>query len=79
MIVVVSALSVKQTVVGDCSFVSALAVAANYERRFRKRLITGSVFPQNRSGAPIYSPSGQYSIRLHLNGEFYMAGTMLSL
>lgn len=43
MIIAVSCFPIRQTCVTDCSFVASMAVAAQYERRFKKRLITKCV------------------------------------
>ncbi|OCT75926.1 hypothetical protein XELAEV_18031112mg [Xenopus laevis] len=40
MIYTVSSISIKQTIVSDCSFVASLAISAAYERRYNKKLIT---------------------------------------
>merc|ERR550534_2008012 len=68
MIAHISAMSITQTLIGDCSFVSSLCITAYYEQKFRKKLITPILFPQNRNGQPIYNPSGKYIVKLHLNG-----------
>ncbi|CAH8620579.1 unnamed protein product [Dicrocoelium dendriticum] len=68
MIMAVSCFSIRQTVVTDCSFVASMAIAAQYERRFKKRLITNIIFPHNRNGEAVYNPCGIYVVRLHING-----------
>eukprot|EP00656_Telonema_subtile_P046224 TRINITY_DN5258_c0_g1_i7.p1 TRINITY_DN5258_c0_g1~~TRINITY_DN5258_c0_g1_i7.p1 ORF type:complete len:384 (-),score=101.14 TRINITY_DN5258_c0_g1_i7:1357-2508(-) len=68
MIVQVSPQSVTQTVVTNCSFVCSLAVSAGYEAKFKRALIGSIVYPQNRSGTPVISPSGKYMVRLNFNG-----------
>ncbi|KAG2385981.1 hypothetical protein C9374_003130 [Naegleria lovaniensis] len=60
---------VQSHVVTDCSFVASLCVAALYERKYNKKLITNSIFPQNpKTNKPYYNPSGKYSIKIFLNG-----------
>ena len=63
----VSPRNVTQTCVSDCSFVSALILSAGFERKFNRRLLTCSIFPQE-NGQPVINPSGRYCIRLYLNG-----------
>jgi calpain-7 len=68
MISQISAYSITQDVIGDCSFVSSLCIGAAYERKFNKQLITSIIYPQNRKGQPVYNPSGKYMVKLHFNG-----------
>jgi calpain-7 len=60
--------SIRQQYVTDCSFIASLCICADFERRFRKRLVTSIIYPQDRDGIPIYSPEGKYMVKLWLNG-----------
>ncbi|XP_041478876.1 calpain-7-like isoform X2 [Lytechinus variegatus] len=68
LIYAVSSFSVRQTIVQDCSFLASLAISANYERRFKKHLLTNIIYPQDRSHKPIYNPCGKYMAILWING-----------
>lgn len=68
MIKLISPYTIRQELVTDCSFVSSLCIAASYERRSGKQLITSIIYPQNRMGVPVYNPCGKYMVKLWLNG-----------
>jgi len=59
--------NVTQTMIGDCSFVSAMILSAGFERKFKKKILTCSFFPQ-KDGKPVLNPHGKYCVRLHING-----------
>lgn len=68
MIRKVDPLSVTQDLVSDCSFVCSLCIAAEFEKKFKKQLITKIIYPQNASGVPLYNAYGKYIVKLILNG-----------
>ncbi|KAJ2741165.1 cysteine protease [Coemansia sp. BCRC 34301] len=57
-----------QETVTDCSFVAALCVSVEYERRFGRQLITRHMYPRGHLGMPVYNPSGKYMVKLFVNG-----------
>ncbi|KAI8807885.1 hypothetical protein BJ742DRAFT_811118 [Cladochytrium replicatum] len=68
MICFVSGHSIIQETVTDCSFVASMCVAAAYEQRFRSKILTCNIHPQNFDGQPIYNPSGKYVVKIYFNG-----------
>lgn len=60
--------SIKQTVVSDCSFVDSLSVAALYEKKFNRRILTSIIYPRNSKDEAVFNSSGKYSVKLHVNG-----------
>ncbi|EIW80539.1 cysteine proteinase [Coniophora puteana RWD-64-598 SS2] len=61
---------VRQSVVNDCSVCASVAVCVDYQRRFKSTLLVGSLHPQDASGLPIRSASGEYALRAFLNGAY---------
>lgn len=68
MIQAVDPLSIRQHLVSDCSFVCSLCIAAAFEAKFKKRLITSIIYPQNASSIPVFNAYGKYLVKLFING-----------
>ena len=68
MIELISPMSITQDLVSDCSFVCSLCIASAFEAKFRKKLITSIIYPQNASKKPIYNAYGKYLVKLFING-----------
>mmetsp|Transcript_457 Transcript_457/g.1167 ORF Transcript_457/g.1167 Transcript_457/m.1167 type:complete len:935 (-) Transcript_457:685-3489(-) len=68
MISQINPYTIRQQYVTDCSFIASLCICALFEKRFRKRLITSIIYPQDKNGMPIYNPAGKYMVKLWLNG-----------
>ena len=68
MVSSISPYTIRQQYVTDCSFIASLCICALFEKRFRKRLITSIIYPQDANGIPIYNPAGKYIVKLWLNG-----------
>ncbi|KAJ2865561.1 cysteine protease [Coemansia aciculifera] len=57
-----------QETVTDCSFVAALCVSVEYERRFGRQLVTRHIYPRGQFGMPVFNTSGKYMVKLFVNG-----------
>uniref|UniRef100_A0A7S1PH61 Calpain catalytic domain-containing protein n=1 Tax=Percolomonas cosmopolitus TaxID=63605 RepID=A0A7S1PH61_9EUKA len=68
MFSVISSLTIRQNIVSDCSFVASLCVAANYETRFNRRLVSNIIYPQDKDGESVYNEKGWYCVKLYANG-----------
>lgn len=68
MVKAITPYTIQQRYVTDCSFIASLCICATFERRFRKRLITSILHPQDVNGELIYNPAGKYMVKLWLNG-----------
>lgn len=69
MVKSISAYTIKQYCVSDCSFIAGLCITSAFERRFQKRLVSSLIYPQDKAtGMPIYNPNGVYMVKLWLNG-----------
>jgi len=60
--------TIKQYCVSDCSFICGLITSASFERRFKRRLVSSLIYPQDENGMPTYNPAGIYMVKLWLNG-----------
>lgn len=47
--------------------IGSLAISADYERRFKKQIISNKVWPRFQ-GQPTVNPTGKYMVKLHFNG-----------
>jgi len=68
MVKSITPFSIQQHAVQDCSFIASLCICAEFERRFKRSLVTSLIYPQDSSGNPIINNSGIYMVKLWLNG-----------
>ncbi|GAA5934598.1 hypothetical protein JCM1841_004190, partial [Sporobolomyces salmonicolor] len=65
--------------VSDCSLVAALIVGAEHHAKFGSKLGFSCLYPQDASGFPVKSRSGQYTARFRINGTWRTAPALLTL
>lgn len=63
MISAISPFNITQDLVTDCSFVASLCITAAFEKRHRRQLITGIIYPQV-STPPLFSTHQEITIPL---------------
>lgn len=63
---------IKQSSVGDCSFVSCLIIMRYWEKITKKNYISQLLYPQIVPGVPTISPTGLYYLRLNIYGSEFM-------
>jgi len=68
MVKAITPYTIQQKYVTDCSFIASLCICATFERRFRKRLVTSILYPQDDNGKLMLNPNGKYMVKLWLNG-----------
>ncbi|CAD2216952.1 calpain-like protein [Angomonas deanei] len=62
-------LNIKQTVVGDCTFVCSLIICASYQKRYpNAKIISNVIYPQDSDRNPIVNPKGKYCVKMLING-----------
>jgi hypothetical protein len=63
------ALDIVVTIFSNYSIVSAISSLLDYDERNHTHLIKNMIYPQ-KHGLPVFSATGKYSVRLHVNGTF---------
>ncbi|KAL4400422.1 calcium-dependent cysteine-type endopeptidase [Malassezia pachydermatis] len=61
--------NLQQGYISDCSFVSALEVAAEHDARWGTHISTQALYPQTPDGLPTKSANGKYIVKLHNSGQ----------
>ena len=47
---------------------SSLCIATLHELKFKKKIVTNIIYPQDSKGNPVYNSSGKYMVKLWFNG-----------